>query len=89
MEIVNPFILKNKARMIKFLNELSNVQECPEPEDIPRGDAARELATVHSICELYKQEIHSLSHNRVSHQINVKLECQNYSYILYFTAYST
>ncbi|XP_074594177.1 RAS p21 protein activator vap isoform X2 [Brevipalpus obovatus] len=64
MEIVNPFILKNKARMIKFLNELSNVQECPEPEDIPRGDASRELATVHSICELYKQEIHSLSHTR-------------------------
>ncbi|XP_015790236.1 ras GTPase-activating protein 1 isoform X2 [Tetranychus urticae] len=66
MEVVNPFILKNKARMIKFLNDLSNVYECPDPEDIPRGDASRELATVHSLCELYKDEIFNLSHNRTT-----------------------
>lgn len=66
MEVVNPFILKNKARMIKFLTDLSNVNECPEPEDIPRGDASRELATIHSICEMYKDEIQSLSHARVN-----------------------
>merc|ERR1712136_614911 len=29
MNVVNPFIVRNKARMVEFLNELSNVHEMP------------------------------------------------------------
>lgn len=34
MEVVNPFILKNKERMIVFLDQLSNVTD---PNPIPGG----------------------------------------------------
>lgn len=32
MEVVNPFILKNKERMVVFLDQLSSVQE---PGNVP------------------------------------------------------
>lgn len=64
MDIVNPFILKNKARVIKFLDDIASVKDAPEVEDCPRGDPSRELATIHTICELHLQDIIALSHAR-------------------------
>lgn len=61
MEIVNPFILKNKARVIKFFDDISSVNDAPESEETPRGDPSRELATIHTICEMHLQDIIALS----------------------------
>ncbi|KAK8379106.1 hypothetical protein O3P69_019143 [Scylla paramamosain] len=51
MEVVNPFILKNKERMISYLDLLSNVGERPEIEDAPvKCEPSRDLAQLHHIC---------------------------------------
>lgn len=42
------------------------VYDCPEPDNSPRGDPSRELATIHTICETHKAEILDLSFERVS-----------------------
>merc|ERR1712029_351690 len=58
MEVVNPFILKNKERMVVFLDHLSSVRDKPYPdEDRVKGDPARDLATVHHICESHLAEL--------------------------------
>ena len=42
VQVVNPFILKNKERMVVFLDHLSSVREKPYPdEDRVKGDPAR------------------------------------------------
>ena len=64
MEIVNPFILKNKLRIIKFLDDIASVNEAPEAEASARGEPARELGTIHSICETHLADINALSHAR-------------------------
>ncbi|XP_054709957.1 ras GTPase-activating protein 1-like [Uloborus diversus] len=64
MEVINPFILKNKNRMIKFLDDISNVPERPEPEETFSGDPARDLATLHHICATHKEELQNLSPHR-------------------------
>lgn len=64
MEIVNPFILKNKSRVIKFLDDIADVDEVPEVENSQRGDPARELATIHAVCEVHLSDISALSHAR-------------------------
>jgi len=65
MEIVNPFILKNKAKVIKFLDELSAVPEVPsEPDLVAKGEPSRDLALVHTICEIHKDEIANMGANR-------------------------
>ncbi|XP_032666711.1 ras GTPase-activating protein 1 [Odontomachus brunneus] len=68
MEVVNPFILKNKERMVVFLDQLSNVAEKPESEGAdPRtkstyvSDTARDLATLHHICVSHLKELQVLS----------------------------
>ncbi|KAL1117878.1 hypothetical protein AAG570_004191 [Ranatra chinensis] len=62
MEVVNPFILKNKERMVVFLDQLSNVQEKPESEgERGRGDPARDLGTLHHICVSHLKELQALS----------------------------
>ncbi|XP_076355488.1 ras GTPase-activating protein 1-like isoform X1 [Tachypleus tridentatus] len=63
MEVINPFILKNKNRMIKFLDDISNVPERPDPEETISGDPARDLATIHQICATEKTELQNLSQN--------------------------
>lgn len=74
MEVVNPFILKNKERMVVFLDQLSNVTEKPEIEDlIYRGknmnnEIAKDLATLHQICNSHLKELHILSR----HQSTIK-----------------
>ncbi|CAG0896575.1 unnamed protein product [Darwinula stevensoni] len=65
MEVVNPFILKNKERMIVFLDQLSNVKEKPPSEDIPvKSDPARDLATLHHICVTHLPDIQSMAKNQ-------------------------
>ncbi|RXG72389.1 Ras GTPase-activating protein 1 [Armadillidium vulgare] len=51
MEVVNPFILKNRERMINYLDMLSNVTERPEIEEVrTKSEPSRELAQLHHIC---------------------------------------
>ncbi|KAL5277801.1 RASA1 family protein [Megaselia abdita] len=69
MEVVNPFILKNKERMIVFLDQLSNVSDPNPPPGTyiePSGnhtctDTGRDLATLHHICNSYLPELQVLS----------------------------
>ncbi|XP_071447289.1 ras GTPase-activating protein 1 isoform X2 [Hetaerina americana] len=62
MEVVNPFILKNKERMIVFLDQLSNITEKPDSEDGRiKGDPARDLGTLHHICVSHLKELQTLS----------------------------
>lgn len=82
MEVVNPFILKNKIGMVKFIDELCNV-EFTDPIYVDRPDLidddknggscfsnhldddiqdpAQALATVHSICENYRNQLDQLA----------------------------
>ncbi|KAG8224112.1 hypothetical protein J437_LFUL001806 [Ladona fulva] len=61
MEVVNPFILKNKERMVVFLDQLSNITEKPESEDGRiKGDPARDLGTLHHICVSHLKELQTL-----------------------------
>lgn len=75
MEVVNPFILKNKSRMIKYIDELAtlppalmdpNTQVPLESDYVIKGQPDRELAIIHSICEIHAGEILTQTHNRVS-----------------------
>ncbi|KAG0729183.1 Ras GTPase-activating protein 1 [Chionoecetes opilio] len=69
MEVVNPFILKNKERMISYLDQLSNVRERPEIEDAPvKSEPSRDLAQLHHICVTH------LTHltNRAKTQVTLK-----------------
>lgn len=74
MEIVNPFILKNKSKMIKFLDDMSSACDphCPPPvqwsavNNPSFEEPTRELALIHSICDLHKREIQEMSANRVN-----------------------
>lgn len=70
MEVVNPFILKNKERMIVFLDQLSSVTDPNPPPGcmveqnnctLSSSDAGRELATLHHICVSYLPELQSMS----------------------------
>lgn len=68
MEVGNPFILKNKERMVVFLDQLSNVPEKPEIDDILislKGksmiDIAKDLATLHQICVSHLKELQTLA----------------------------
>jgi len=67
MEVVNPFILKNKERMVVFLDHLSSVREKPYPdEDRVKGDPARDLATIHHICETHLPDLSEMVHHTPS-----------------------
>jgi Ras GTPase-activating protein 1 len=73
MEIVNPFILKNKNRMIKYLDDLAIIdssiddhhKDCMTDSLRNSSEPSRELAAIHSICEQHFEEIIQLSQNRV------------------------
>lgn len=67
MEVVNPFILKNKERMVVYLDQLSNVPEKPESEgERGKGDPARDLGTLHHICVSHLKELQALSKSQVT-----------------------
>uniref|UniRef100_A0A671LEZ1 RAS p21 protein activator (GTPase activating protein) 1b n=1 Tax=Sinocyclocheilus anshuiensis TaxID=1608454 RepID=A0A671LEZ1_9TELE len=68
MEGVNPFIKSNKHRMIKFLDELGNVPELPEPTEHFNTDLARDLAALHQLCVTHLDELRILSNERGSQQ---------------------
>ncbi|XP_059056111.1 ras GTPase-activating protein 1 [Achroia grisella] len=63
MEVVNPFILKNKERMVVFLDQLSNVPDPgnPPPNTNNNFDIAKELATLHHICVSHLTELQALA----------------------------
>lgn len=69
MEVLNPFILKNKIGMVKFIDELTNVDlsliDVPMADgnnnvgkstslDEEVHDCAQDLAIIHKICESLK-----------------------------------
>ena len=73
MEVVNPFILKNKSRMIKYIDELATFPNgyqassvSLEPDLVIKGQPDRELANILSICESHLHQIQAQAHNRVS-----------------------
>ncbi|KAH9638156.1 hypothetical protein HF086_014026 [Spodoptera exigua] len=68
MEVVNPFILKNKERMVVFLDQLSNVPDPGNPPpntnnnfDIGKNSITKELATLHHICVSHLTELQGLA----------------------------
>ncbi|XP_015759449.1 PREDICTED: ras GTPase-activating protein 1-like isoform X2 [Acropora digitifera] len=61
MTPVNPFILKNKEKMVNFLDELSNVKQAPQVTEQVSSDASRDLASLHDICCKYESELQQLS----------------------------
>ncbi|XP_028159848.1 ras GTPase-activating protein 1-like [Ostrinia furnacalis] len=63
MEVVNPFILKNKERMVVFLDQLSSVPDPgnPPPNSNNNFDIAKELATLHHICVSHLTELQGLA----------------------------
>ncbi|KAK6178717.1 hypothetical protein SNE40_011238 [Patella caerulea] len=62
MEVVKPFIKKNRDKMIMYLDELSNIQSVHpvKQENIP-VDLARDLATVHQMAATHLQDLRKLS----------------------------
>lgn len=60
MEVVNPFILKNKERMVVFLDQLSAVGDPGEPRITSKPDTAKELATLHHICVAHLTELQAV-----------------------------
>lgn len=61
MEVVNPFILKNKERMVVFLDHLSTVNDPGEPRNTTKPDTAKELATLHHICVAHHGELQAVA----------------------------
>ncbi|XP_018575250.1 ras GTPase-activating protein 1 [Anoplophora glabripennis] len=61
MEVVNPFILKNKERMVVFLDQLSMVGDPGEPRITIKPDTAKELATLHHICVAHITELQAVA----------------------------
>lgn len=61
MEVVNPFILKNKERMVVFLDQLSMVNDPGEPRITSKPDTAKELATLHHICVAHLPELQAVA----------------------------
>lgn len=61
MEVVNPFILKNKERMVVFLDQLSAIGDPGEPRITSKPDTARELATMHHICVAHLSELQAIA----------------------------
>nr|CAI5825287.1 unnamed protein product [Callosobruchus analis] len=61
MEVVNPFILKNKERMVVFLDQLSMVHDPGDPRITSKPDTAKELATLHHICVAHLTELQAVA----------------------------
>lgn len=67
MEVVNPFILKNKERMIVFLDQLSIISDPTQLQSTmdnscdQYSDSGRELATLHHICVSHQPDLQSLA----------------------------
>lgn len=67
MEVVNPFILKNKERMVYYLDQLSNIKEKPDSDDAGiRGDPARDLGTLHHICVTHLKDLQLMAKSKLT-----------------------
>ncbi|XP_021354731.1 ras GTPase-activating protein 1-like [Mizuhopecten yessoensis] len=67
MEVINPFIKRNKERMVVFLDELSNMSEVDTSRlQVNINDVARNLATIHQICASHLIELRKLSESKTS-----------------------
>lgn len=64
MTPVNPFILKNKEKMVNFLDELSNVTQNPPITEQVSSDPSRDLSALHDICWAYESELQQLSQSQ-------------------------
>ncbi|KAJ7365843.1 Ras GTPase-activating protein 1 [Desmophyllum pertusum] len=64
MTPVNPFILKNKEKMVAFLDDLANVTQSPPITEQVSSDLSRDLAALHDICWAYKSELQQLSQSQ-------------------------
>ncbi|XP_064608385.1 LOW QUALITY PROTEIN: ras GTPase-activating protein 1-like [Liolophura sinensis] len=61
MTVNNLFIKRNKQRMVMFLDELSNVPDCPNRRERVSGEQGRDLASIHQICASHVDELRKLS----------------------------
>lgn len=61
MEVVNPFILKNKERMVVFLDQISAVNDPGEPRITCKPDTAKEMAVLHHICVAHLPELQNIA----------------------------
>ncbi|GJQ81147.1 hypothetical protein Trydic_g21195 [Trypoxylus dichotomus] len=61
MEVVNPFILKNKERMMVFLDQLSAIGDPGTIHPLTQADTAKELATLHHICVAHLAELQAVA----------------------------
>ncbi|XP_070541978.1 ras GTPase-activating protein 1-like isoform X2 [Ptychodera flava] len=61
MEALNPFIVLNKGRMIRFLEELSNVDDWPEINPPMCTDLSRDLAALHQLSVSHMKDLQRLS----------------------------
>ncbi|KAB7502503.1 Ras GTPase-activating protein 1 [Armadillidium nasatum] len=85
MEVVNPFILKNRERMINYLDMLSNVTERPEIEEVrTKSEPSRELAQLHHICVSHLPDLI----NKAKTQLHTFKNITNYAYDFVFLNYS-
>ncbi|XP_067664824.1 ras GTPase-activating protein 1-like isoform X1 [Haliotis asinina] len=61
MESVQPFIKKNKERVVQFLETLSNIPVDNTIPECPEGDPARDLATIHQLCAAHLEDLRAQS----------------------------
>ncbi|KAG9509788.1 Ras GTPase-activating protein 1 [Fragariocoptes setiger] len=67
MECVSPFILKNRTRLIRFIDELSDIDQYPFIDPISLNDLdklsspTRDLADIHTICESHRAKLDQLA----------------------------
>ncbi|XP_031570503.1 ras GTPase-activating protein 1-like [Actinia tenebrosa] len=61
MTPVNPFMQKNRDKVIAFINEISSVNDCPDTHEQVSSDPARDLASLQDICVVYKSDLKQLS----------------------------
>ncbi|KAK3746332.1 hypothetical protein QZH41_012484, partial [Actinostola sp. cb2023] len=57
MTPVNPFMHKNKDKVIEFIDQISSLAECPETHEQVSSDPARDLASFHDICVVYEEDM--------------------------------
>ncbi|CAB4004632.1 Ras GTPase-activating 1, partial, partial [Paramuricea clavata] len=60
---LNPFIQKNKPRLVKFIDNLSSISYCPSASEQVSSDLARNLAFLHDKCVIHSQALKELSKN--------------------------
>ncbi|XP_028399121.1 ras GTPase-activating protein 1-like isoform X2 [Dendronephthya gigantea] len=60
---LNPFIQKNKPRLVNFIDKLSSISVCPPTNEQVTSDLARNLAFLHDKCVTHSQALKELAQN--------------------------